>query len=191
MPMTPERVWRRFRRQAKHVKSHVRDRNRFCEGGSECIQSSSSTIGRRRSRKPSACCRSNPDAKVLAGGHSLLPAMKLGSPRPRLSSTSGASMSLKGITARLAEPRSAQGRPIGELIDSIELAGAFPVIAEACRHIGDPAVRSRGTRRRLAGACRSCRRSDRGHAGARCDRSRQWDQVESARSASTISLSDC
>lgn len=87
----------------------------------------------------------NPDAKLLAGGHSLIPILKL-----RLSTAStlidiGRIAELKGIAVR------AGALHIGALTTHAELAASgdvkrnAPGLAEAAGMIGDPAVRNRGT----------------------------------------------
>jgi aerobic carbon-monoxide dehydrogenase medium subunit len=86
----------------------------------------------------------NPDAKVLAGGHSLLPAMKLRLAAPAALVDIGRIDSLKGITVSGGATIGA-GTTYRELIDSTELASAFPILVEAANVVGDPAVRSRGT----------------------------------------------
>jgi len=87
---------------------------------------------------------SNPDAKLLAGGHSLIPAMKL-----RLSAPS-AVVDLGGVSG-LNTISVGNGATIGalttyrQLLDSAELKGPFPIIAETANKVGDPHVRNRGT----------------------------------------------
>jgi carbon-monoxide dehydrogenase medium subunit len=87
---------------------------------------------------------SNPDAKLLAGGHSLIPAMKL-----RLSAPS-ALVDLGGVSG-LNTISVGNGATIGALttyrqfLDSAELKGPFPIIAETANKVGDPHVRNRGT----------------------------------------------
>ncbi|MCA3513488.1 MAG: xanthine dehydrogenase family protein subunit M [Rhodobacter sp.] len=85
------------------------------------------------------------DARVLAGGHSLIPMMKL-----RMASV-GHLIDLQDI-AELKGIRVAGGRvTIGamttqhEMIASTELSSAAPVIAEAAVQIADPQVRYMGT----------------------------------------------
>jgi carbon-monoxide dehydrogenase medium subunit len=86
----------------------------------------------------------DPDAKVLAGGHSLIPAMKLRLAMPGTLVDIGRIAELKGIKVN-------GGATIGamttydELQDSAELTNAFPVIKETVNIVGDPAVRARGT----------------------------------------------
>jgi carbon-monoxide dehydrogenase medium subunit len=91
-----------------------------------------------------ALLQDNPDAKILAGGHSLLPAMKLRLAMPGAIVDIGRLDELKGISV-------SGGATIGaattyeELGDSAELTSAFPIIAETVHVVGDPAVRARGT----------------------------------------------
>ena len=87
-----------------------------------------------------------PDARVLAGGHSLLPAMKLGLSQPN------ALVDL-GRIGRASEYHRGAG-PGGDrrdghsLRDRVELnffALVSPLVPETARHIGDVQVRNRGT----------------------------------------------
>ena len=87
---------------------------------------------------------SNPDAKLLAGGHSLIPAMKL-----RLSAPA-ALVDLGGVSG-LNTISVGNGATIGalttykQLLDNAELKGPFPIISETANKVGDPHVRNRGT----------------------------------------------
>ena len=87
---------------------------------------------------------SNEGAKVLAGGHSLIPAMKLRLAAPAALVDIGHIEALKGITANGA-------LSIGALTTFAEIASSdlvkqhAPVLAEATGVVGDPAVRNRGT----------------------------------------------
>ncbi|MFL5760816.1 MAG: FAD binding domain-containing protein [Thermomicrobiales bacterium] len=86
----------------------------------------------------------HPDAKIIAGGHSLLPAMKLRLAAPTGLVDIGHIENLHGISVN-------GGATIGalttyrELEDAQELKSQFPIIAETANVVGDPAVRSRGT----------------------------------------------
>lgn len=86
----------------------------------------------------------DPDAKVLAGGHSLLPAMKLRLAAPSALVDIGRIDALHGIKVN-------GGVTIGalttyrELLDADELKRQLPVIAETANLVGDPMVRNRGT----------------------------------------------
>ena len=87
----------------------------------------------------------NEGAKVLAGGHSLIPMMKLRLSMPVALVDIGRIEALKGITIN------GGGLSIGALttfaeITSSELVKAHaPALAEAAGVVGDPAVRNRGT----------------------------------------------
>jgi carbon-monoxide dehydrogenase medium subunit len=89
--------------------------------------------------------RENEDAKFLAGGHTLLPAMKLRLAGPPVLIDLGRVEGMRGIA------RDAAGLSIGalmrhrEVAESAEVKGAIPVLAELAGSIGDPAVRHRGT----------------------------------------------
>jgi len=87
---------------------------------------------------------SNPDAKLIAGGHSLLPAMKLRLAQPSALVDISRISGLNGISVN-------GGAKIGALVtyrqlgDDKALRGPFPVIAQTVNIVGDPAVRNRGT----------------------------------------------
>ncbi|MYC33459.1 MAG: xanthine dehydrogenase family protein subunit M [Chloroflexi bacterium] len=87
----------------------------------------------------------NPDAKLLAGGHSLIPLMRFRLARPEVVIDIGGIDGLRGI-------RISDGTiNIGSLTTHAEIAGSAEVqqanglLAEAAGGIGDPAVRNRGT----------------------------------------------
>jgi carbon-monoxide dehydrogenase medium subunit len=85
------------------------------------------------------------EAKLLAGGHSLLPVMKLRLAKPSAIVDIGRIEGLSGIEVK--------GRSIviGALARHVEVANspavkdALPVLAKLAGEIGDPAVRHRGT----------------------------------------------
>src|SRR5512142_3193127 len=87
----------------------------------------------------------NKDAKILAGGHSLLPAMKLRLANPAVLIDIGKIPELAGIRA------GADGVTIGALAThaavarSKDLMNNCAVIPETAAMIGDPQVRNRGT----------------------------------------------
>ena len=89
--------------------------------------------------------RKNKDAKVLAGGHSLLPAMKLRTSMPSALVDIGRIKALAGITATKTTLK------IGALTTHATIAASdvvktrCPILAEAAAHIGDQQVRNRGT----------------------------------------------
>jgi carbon-monoxide dehydrogenase medium subunit len=86
---------------------------------------------------------SNPDAKILAGGHSLIPAMKLRLAAPGTIVDIGKIDDLKGIDSR-------GGLKIGAMttyaaiVDSDAIED-FPMLQDATKQVGDPSVRNRGT----------------------------------------------
>src|SRR5438552_1837621 len=87
----------------------------------------------------------NPGAKLLAGGHSLIPLMKLRLATPSALVDIGRIPELRGIS------RSGDSIRIGSLTTHAEIAASADVqksaaaLAEAAGLVGDPAVRSRGT----------------------------------------------
>ena len=87
----------------------------------------------------------NEGAKVLAGGHSLIPMMKLRLASPAALVDIGHIATLKGVTAV------GDALSIGALTTFAEIASSdlvkerAPLLAEATGLVGDPAVRNRGT----------------------------------------------
>jgi carbon-monoxide dehydrogenase medium subunit len=87
----------------------------------------------------------HPGAKLLAGGHSLIPLMKLRLAMPSALIDIGRIAELRGIS------RSGETIRIGALTTHAELAASADLqksagaLAEAAALVGDPAVRSRGT----------------------------------------------
>src|SRR5215210_4258743 len=87
----------------------------------------------------------NSEAKLLAGGHSLIPVMKLRLAKPSdlvdLSQIEGLSgIELKGRSIVIGAMTKH-----GEVANSQVVKDALPVLAEVPGSIGDPAVRHRGT----------------------------------------------
>jgi aerobic carbon-monoxide dehydrogenase medium subunit len=79
------------------------------------------------------------DAKLIAGGHSLLPLMKLRLAAPSLLIDIGGIDALKGVNRN-------GGVSVGALTTHTQLAGAgLGVLSEAASTIADPQVRNRGT----------------------------------------------
>jgi carbon-monoxide dehydrogenase medium subunit len=89
--------------------------------------------------------KQHPGAKVLAGGHTLIPLLKLRLATPDAVIDIGRIAELKGVTAKDGMLR------IGALTTHAELAASAivreqcPALAEAAGRVGDPAVRNRGT----------------------------------------------
>jgi carbon-monoxide dehydrogenase medium subunit len=87
----------------------------------------------------------DPEAKLLAGGHSLLPVMKLRLAKPSQILDIGR---IEGLNTIELKGRSivigALARPV-DVANSQAVKDALPVLAEVAGMIGDPAVRHRGT----------------------------------------------
>jgi len=87
----------------------------------------------------------NAEAKLLAGGYSLIPAMKLRLARPELLVDLGKIESLRGIRI------DSEGAHIGAMTTYNALTGhaglqaLFPFVADAIHYIGDQQVRAHGT----------------------------------------------
>lgn len=86
----------------------------------------------------------HPDAKVLAGGHSLIPAMRLRLTTPTMLVDIGKIAELKGIEVN-GSVRIGAYTTYRELETSQELAQRVAVLSECASNVGDPAVRNRGT----------------------------------------------
>lgn len=87
----------------------------------------------------------NPGAKLLAGGHSLLPLMKLRLAAPDTLIDIGRVAELKGIAATPDGFRIGAGMTHAAVAASAELRSGCPVVSSTAARIGDPAVRNRGT----------------------------------------------
>lgn len=89
--------------------------------------------------------RSHEDAKLLAGGHSLLPLMKLRLARPTALVDIGGIADIKGITFDNRHIRIGALTTHWEIASSPEVHEHNPLLAEVASGIGDPQVRNRGT----------------------------------------------
>ncbi|MFW2373588.1 MAG: FAD binding domain-containing protein [Gammaproteobacteria bacterium] len=85
------------------------------------------------------------DAKILAGGHSLLPMMKLRFAEPEHLIDINGIKELKGITEKGNVIRIGAMTTENELINSSLLNEKCPLIPAAAKLIADPQVRNRGT----------------------------------------------
>jgi len=85
------------------------------------------------------------DAKILAGGHSLLPAMKLRVASPAVLVDIGGLSMLRGI--KISDGRLLIGALTthAEIAASEAVRSSCPILAEAAAQIGDLQVRNRGT----------------------------------------------
>jgi aerobic carbon-monoxide dehydrogenase medium subunit len=90
--------------------------------------------------------RDDPDgAKLLAGGHTLLPALKLRLASPELLIDIGGIAELKGIEISEAGIRIGALTTHAELFASEQLHRTLPIFRQAAYLIADPQVRNRGT----------------------------------------------
>ena len=87
----------------------------------------------------------HPGAKLLAGGHSLIPLLKLRLATPPAVIDIGRIADLRGITSNGRTLRIGALTTHAELADSPAVRDHCPALAEAARQVGDPAVRNRGT----------------------------------------------
>jgi carbon-monoxide dehydrogenase medium subunit len=85
------------------------------------------------------------DAKLLAGGHTLVPMMKLRLARPALLIDIGGLPELKGIEVRQDRISIGGAATHAELEASAQLKALAPLFSIAARVIADPTVRNRGT----------------------------------------------
>jgi carbon-monoxide dehydrogenase medium subunit len=86
-----------------------------------------------------------PGAKLLAGGHSLIPLMKLRLAAPETVIDIGRVPELRGITTVGELLRIGALTTHAELAASTEVRRGAAALAEAAAVVGDPAVRNRGT----------------------------------------------
>ncbi len=87
----------------------------------------------------------HPGASLLAGGHSLIPLMKLRLASPEAIIDIGRVAELRGITVTGTTVRIGALTTHAELAASDDLRRLAPALAEAANIVGDPAVRNRGT----------------------------------------------
>jgi aerobic carbon-monoxide dehydrogenase medium subunit len=91
----------------------------------------------------------DPEAKILAGGHSLLPLMKLRLAQPKLLVDIGRIPGLSYIRSEDGQLAIGAMTTYRDIQLSQEAERAAPVLVEAVHEVGDPQVRAKGT---LAGA---------------------------------------
>jgi carbon-monoxide dehydrogenase medium subunit len=89
--------------------------------------------------------QAHPDAKLLAGGQSLIPIMKLRLASPAAVIDIGRVAELRGISQRDGALRIGALTTHAELAAADEVRKGAPALAEAAALVGDPAVRNRGT----------------------------------------------
>ena len=88
---------------------------------------------------------SHPGAKVMAGGHSLIPLLKLRLARPGAVIDIGGVSEMKGISINNSSIRIGALTTHWEIQSSSEVQSANSLLAEAAGGIGDTQVRNRGT----------------------------------------------
>ena len=84
-------------------------------------------------------------AKLLAGGQSLLPAMRLGLSAPEALADLAAVAELRGISVSAGVVKIGAMATHASVAASKEVAAAIPALAALAAHIGDRQVRNRGT----------------------------------------------
>jgi aerobic carbon-monoxide dehydrogenase medium subunit len=87
----------------------------------------------------------NGDGKLIAGGHSLVPLMKLRLSEPKVLIDIGRIPGLSGITARGDAIEIGAGTTHHDVATSALLQNVCPMLADVAGEIGDPQVRNRGT----------------------------------------------
>jgi carbon-monoxide dehydrogenase medium subunit len=87
----------------------------------------------------------HPGAKLLAGGHSLIPLLKMRLTSPAALVDIGRIKELKGITSKDGVIRIGALTTHAEVAASDVLKTSCPLVAEAAAQIGDPQVRNCGT----------------------------------------------
>jgi aerobic carbon-monoxide dehydrogenase medium subunit len=85
------------------------------------------------------------EGKLIAGGHSLVPLMKLRLSEPRVLIDIARIPGLSGITAKDGGVEIGAGTVHQDVAASTLLQHACPMLTEAAADIGDPQVRNRGT----------------------------------------------
>jgi carbon-monoxide dehydrogenase medium subunit len=85
------------------------------------------------------------DAKLLAGGHSLLPMMKVRLAQPAVLIDIARVVELSGIRADGDEVVIGATTRHADLVNSQVLAAEAPILAYAAAQVGDPQIRHRGT----------------------------------------------
>lgn len=87
----------------------------------------------------------NGDGKLIAGGHSLVPLMKLRLSEPKVLIDIARIPGLSGISSKDGMIEIRSGTVHHDIASSELLQKTCPVVAEAAAEIGDPQVRNRGT----------------------------------------------
>lgn len=96
--------------------------------------------------------KGNPEAKILAGGHSLLPAMKLRLARPGVLVDLGGIAELRNISVNGGATIGAMAT-YDDVANNQDIARKYAALHESASVVGDVQVRNRGT---LAGSAAHC-----------------------------------
>ena len=92
-----------------------------------------------------AALEAHPDGQLLAGGHSLLPALKLRLAQPATLIDIGRVTELAGVERRTGRLRVGALTCHDRVARCAEVIAGARLLAEACAKVGDPAVRNWGT----------------------------------------------
>lgn len=92
-----------------------------------------------------AMLQANPEAKIVAGGHSLLPAMKLRLAMPGELVDLAGIAELHGIDVSEDEITIKAMATYNEIRDNADVRESFPILPETIHVLGDAQVRERGT----------------------------------------------
>ena len=96
-------------------------------------------------KEAKAMLSKHPDGKLLSGGHTILPAMKLRLAAPPALIDLGGVDGMRGIERKGDTLVIGAAMRHGEVAESDVVKSAIPTLAEIVGTIGDPAVRHRGT----------------------------------------------
>jgi len=96
-------------------------------------------------KEAAAFLAKNPEAKVLAGGMTLIPTLKQRLARPTHVVDIGSLAELRGIAAKGGKVVIGAGAKHHEVATSAAVRKAIPALAGLAAEIGDPQVRNRGT----------------------------------------------
>ena len=142
MPLTPERVWRAIgarRQEGRLIRLRVATAR-------HAMYAPNFDYYRARSVADAhQLLAAHPGAKLLAGGHSLMPLLKLRLAAPSALIDIGRIPELRGISRQGDVIRIGALTTHAELAASADLRRAAPALADAAAMVGDPAVRNRGT----------------------------------------------
>ena len=106
----------------------------------------------------SALADAGEDAKVLGGGQSLLPVLRLRLNAPTVLIDVSSIADMKQISDDGDALSIGAAATTHEVMHNALVKQHAPLLALAAGHVADPAIRHRGTFRRVRGTCRSRRR---------------------------------